>query len=527
MSGAFVERSRKEAVPHQDLPSPEFKQDLASGKVVLAEPVSQAFPKTKLTLDGDSAALLDLSRQQRNLLLLRPIFQLERYKMMVGDEGGADRTLFHGIDTHYLALSALDLMMEATTVSSGSTSLEVVTHLGKIAGRMKPHLTSSQARRIAEVVLDALDNKANTHREFSADFFDASAGVSKSFRYRLVRFEPDADDVYRYRPTAEGYLVYLGMLDLAPEDSQELMEKMLDLLVRRGRFEAAVEIARRARKYSIEYRQMIRDRLYQAYRAPGSVNWSRDMASRLEEARIHVRQRQAEDIRMEEAVGEALLGADEPKTRESLIQLKETLRSASLIRLQLVTDINIAPERFIEAQRAVFRARKPTGLPDLQPQLLPQLVNLSIRILSAEADAFISALYPPVWPKVYDLNSVFALLMEQRGDDAEVETDPGSIEKFEPLPEQFSKELVQRANAWLVGKFSAGQQLRIDQLLDAAEDEGLDRTTRRCLVLILFRSFASSESEFKNVAVQLVDATFHLDIAQGSVLEFLPQGEKE
>ncbi|KVD32301.1 hypothetical protein WJ55_07010 [Burkholderia ubonensis] len=471
--------------------------------------------------------MLDLSRQQRNLLLLRPVFQLERYKMMLGDESGLDRSLFQGVDTHYLALSALDQMMEATTVSGGSTSTEILTYLAEVAIRMKPTLSAPQARRVAEVVLDALDNKANNHREFSFEYFDAPSGSTNSIRFRLVRFEPDAEDVYRYRPTAEGYLVYLGMLDLSPEDSQELMEKMLDLLVQRGRFDAALEIARRARKLSIEYRQLIRDRLYQAYRAPGSVNWSRDMAKRLDEARTHVCQRQAEDARMEEAVGEALLGADEPKTRESLVQLKETIRSAGLIRLQLVTDINVAPERFIEAQRAVFRARRPTGLPDLEPQLLPQLVNLPTQILSAEADVFISALYPPVWPRVYDLNSVFALLLEQRGEDAEVATDPGSIEKLEPLPDQFSKELVQRANEWLADKFSTGQRLRIDQLLDAAEDEGLDRTTRRCLVLILFRSFARSESEFKNVSVELTGDTFHLDIAQGSALEFVPQGESE
>jgi hypothetical protein len=302
-----------------------------------------------------SFGLLDLSRQQRNLLLLRPVFQLERYKMMLGDESSSDRSLFQGVDTHYLALSALDQMMEATTVSSGSTSTEILTHLADVAIRMKPTLSVPQARRVAEVILDALDNKANNHREFSFEYFDALSGSMNSIRFRLVRFEPDTEDVYRYRPTAEGYLVYLGMLDLSPEDAQELLEKMLDLLVQRGRFDAALEIARRARKLSIEYRQLIRDRLYQAYRAPGSVNWSRDMAGRLDEARTHVRQRQAEDARMEEAVGEALLGADEPKTRESLVQLKETIRSASLIRLQLVTDINVAPERFIEAQRAVYR----------------------------------------------------------------------------------------------------------------------------------------------------------------------------
>lgn len=46
--------------------------------------------------------------------------------------------------------------------------------------------------------------------------------------------------------------MYLGMLDLSPEDSQELMEKMLDLLVQRGRFDEALNIAKRARKL---YRQ--------------------------------------------------------------------------------------------------------------------------------------------------------------------------------------------------------------------------------------------------------------------------------
>jgi hypothetical protein len=474
-----------------------------------------------------SSSLLDLSRQQRNLLLLRPVFQLERYKMMLGDEGGAERTLFQGVDTHYLALTALDLMMEATTISSGSTSVDVLAHLAEVAMRMKPALSAPQGRRVAEVVLDALDNKANSHREFSFDYFDAPTCSTKTVRFRLVRFEPDAEDVYRYRPTAEGYLVYLGMLDLSPEDSQELMEKMLDLLVQRGRFEAALEIARRARKLSIEYRQLIRDRLYQAYRAPGSVNWSRDMAGRLDAARVHVRQRQAEDTRMEEAVGEALVEADEPRTRQSLVQLRETLRSASLLRLQLVTDITESNERFIEAQRPVFRARKPTGLPDLEPQLLPQLVNLPIQTLAAEGDTFISALYPPVWSKVYDLNSVFTVLLEQHPEDAVPEEDDGELVEFEPMPDQFPKELVAQANEWLGSKFAMGMPLRVDQILDAAEDAGLSRTLQRCLVLILFRSFAHSESEFKDIRVQLTGTEFKSNIARGDNLEFVQQRGKE
>jgi len=248
------------------------------------------------------AELLDLSKQQRNLLLLRPLFQLELNKRAVGKDVASENALFEGIDTHYLVLSALDFMMEGTSINLGCTHAEVLDQLAAVAQAMREDLSTAQTRRIAEVVLDTLDNKANAYREFAFEYFDARVSANRTVRFRLVTYQPDLEDVYRYKPTSEGYLVYLGMLDLSPEDSQELMEKMLDLLVKRGRFEVALEIAKRARKLSLEYRQLIRDRLMQAYRAPGSVNWSRDMADRLKAARSHVVARQAEDQRMEDAV---------------------------------------------------------------------------------------------------------------------------------------------------------------------------------------------------------------------------------
>jgi len=45
-----------------------------------------------------------------------------------------------------------------------------------------------------------------------------------------------------------------------------------------------------------------------------------------------------------------------------------------------------------------------------------------------------SALYPPVWPRVYDPNAVFALLLERRGEDAEVETECATYVKDWRLP---------------------------------------------------------------------------------------------
>lgn len=466
------------------------------------------------------SGLLDLSRQQRNLILLRPLFALELNKQRIGDDDGAP---FKGIDTHYLVLSALDRMMEGTTVSTGCTSDEVLSFVAEVASAMKPSLTKGQALKIAETVLAALDNKANQYKEFAFEHFDAAQKATRTVRFRLVTYEPDIEDIYRYKPTPEGYLVYLGMLDLAPEDAQELMEKMLDLLVKRGRFDAALEIAKRARTHSIEYRQLIRDKLHQAYRAPGTVNWTRDMGPGLDRAREHVRQRQAEDQRMEESVLDALRQAEEPRARHDLALLLKTLQGASMLRSQLVGDIGGANDRFLESQRSVFRARRSTGLPDLESRLLPQFIELPTAFLAKQAEHALSSFYPPSQPRVYDLNSLFSLLLEQRAEDQEPETDDGEITRIDPPAPQFEEALIRQVTDWLGRKFTLGLEWRLDQLLAEAEDAGFDRSMRRCLVLVLFRAYSSSETDFKNMRADALDE-FIADVARGTNLRFRPKG---
>lgn len=470
---------------------------------------------------GDTAGqLLDLSRQQRNLLLFRPLIQLEVFKNKFGDTAREENNLFDGIDTHYLSLATLDFMMEGTTVALGFTQSEVLQHIAKIAGAMKPPLSDVQRQRVAEVVLDTLDNKARGYQEFSFEYFDAKySEMRQAPKFRLVVFEPDLEDVYRYRPTPEGYLVYLGMLDLSVEDSQELMEKMLQLLVERGRFDAALEIARRARTLSIEYRQIIRDHLTSALRAPGSVNWTRDLSPRLAHAREHVGKRQEEDRRMEESVRESLSQANELKTRESLVALLEAIRDAGLNRTYLVSDVTLAPERFMHAQAAVFRARRPSNLPDLEARILPDLVRASSGLLAEEADSAIAALYPPSVKRIYELNSVFALLLERRVEDQPPDDIPGTVTRFEPPANQFSEALIRETREWLLQKFAAADSYHVDDLLRLADEEGLSEIHQRCLSMMLFRSFAESESPFPGLRVT-ADGYFRAKVAYGTNLKF-------
>lgn len=464
--------------------------------------------------------LLDLSRQQRNLLLFRPLIQLELFKNTFRDPGQEESNLFDGVDTHYLVLATLDFMMEGTTVAPGCTQAEVLQNVEKLAGAMKPTLSEVQKRRVAEVVLDALDNKARGYQEFAFDYFDAKRReMRQAPKFRLVVYEPDLEDVYRYRPTPEGYLVYLGMLDLSVEDSQELMEKMLQLLVERGRFDAALEIARRARTLSIEYRQIIRDHLNSAIRAPGSVNWTRDLSPRLANARAHVAKRQEEDRRMDESVRESLLQANELKTRESLVALLNAIREAGLNRTRLVSDVTLAGERFTQAQVAVFRARRPSNLPDLESRILPELVRAPAVLLAEEAESVIAALYPPSMPRVYDLDSVFALLLERRVEDLAPAEHPGEITRFEPPAVQFPEEVIAEARDWLSRQFATAESYTVEDLLRLAEEEGLDERYQRCISLMLFRSFAQAEGLFPDRRVS-ADGFFESRVALGTNLRF-------
>lgn len=467
-----------------------------------------------------TVCLLDLSKQQRNLLLLRPVFALELAKNSYGADASGTANLMDGVDTHYLVLSALDFMMEGTTMNMGCTEDEVVTHLTNVAAQMKPSLTYSLARKVAEIVIDTLDNKVKGYKEFEFEYFDASEGQMRPIRFRLVSYEPDLEDVYRYRPTSEGYLVYLGMLDMAPEDAQVVMEKMLDVLLKRGAFDVALEVAKRARKLSLEYRQLIGDRLNQAIRAPGSVKWVTDVAVKLAGARSHVQERQAEDQRMEEAVRDAVIKAEEPKARRDLSQLLKTLQGAGLIRAYLVNDILVAPQRFLDAQKAVFRAKRAGSLPDLELRLFPQLLGLSSKFLAANGEHVVSAFHPPLWPKVYGLNSVFSLLLERRAEDGPPEADTGEITPHVPYPDRFSKELILKVEAWIAHQFERSGTYQLEELLHKGALAGFDLDMLHFAIIRLFRCYAPTESSFPYVSVE-ANGRFVLDVASGTNLQFI------
>ena len=90
-----------------------------------------------------------LTRQQQNLLLAEPIARLSLDRRIFKD----DPALADRLDVQYLALSAIDFVMERSAIESGALPAAIVDHVAREATRLKPALTVEQGRKVGRVVL--------------------------------------------------------------------------------------------------------------------------------------------------------------------------------------------------------------------------------------------------------------------------------------------------------------------------------------------------------------------------------------
>lgn len=470
-------------------------------------------------LDDSKSELIDLSPQLRNQRLLEPLNQLYGARNFHQSEDG--EPLFVGLDTHYLCMATLNYMMEGSAVGAGYSMSDVRSYLVSLISRIQPEKSSADCSKAAEVVIGCLSNKNENYKEFEFSYFHAPTLETRLYRFRLVSLEPDLDDVYRYRPTPEGYLLLIGMLDVDVEDQQILMEKMLQILIERGRFEQAAEFARRAMVLSIEHRQHIHGHILQAIRAPGTVKWSSDIKPRLDDSRQHVKGRQEEEGRLLMAVRNKMGEVENIKSRQELSSLHDLLSKAGNVRARLQLEVSSAEGRFIEAQTAAFRARKSSGIPDLETRLLPEVLIRPGLHLAVAAEDLIVSLFPAVFPKTPDLSNLLSILMERRQSTKDIDDDEDGDEivPFQVWPDPFPEQLVVNIFKWLSTKFEENRSWRINELIEAGAKEGFSAIEQQCIAFCLYRSFPDSESEFKTHHA-VIDDAYETRVVRGDNLRF-------
>lgn len=467
-------------------PSP-IGYDLASEQTVVSSMPSQP--------SNDPQG--ELTRQQRNLLLAGPIARLSLERRVIFKDSPE---IANDIDLQYLALSAIDFVMERSAIESGAPPGGIVDHVAGEAIRVKPTLTANQSRKVGQVVLDYLANARDRHKAFRSDYYDAGRGAFTFHDFRLLSLFVAADGSARFKLGTGAQTLTLAMLDIAPEFAQEAEAIMIRKAVERGRFKDAHTIAQRSRMRSIHYQQYIDDKLFRARRAADSVIWSEEVLPELDEARRHLRERQNHETAIIESIRENIAHARD-ETRDQLIDLKETIENCHARHAALFSRVITASEEFRKLQARAFRARYKQDVPDLEDRILVPLLLAPMATVSNMSDEVSIAFAAPTAPKLYDL----ALLFENCTRPMFRQDSPSGDEThdlvaLQPVPPEFDANEIRVAQDWLVNEIAARTWLDLRSAIQAAEDHGLAESTLRCALFLMLRSWCPEDDPLGVIA---------------------------
>ncbi|MCM2310353.1 MAG: hypothetical protein NDI84_03025 [Steroidobacteraceae bacterium] len=437
--------------------------------------------------------VLDLTRQLRNLLLLRPLFEFA-LKIRRTEEGDG---LYEGLDAQYLALALLDFIMEGGALGRGRSRVETINHIGEVVRRMKPAISDFDARRVGQELLDALHNQAGLFHPFEYTYFDAGTETVQPFRFSLLRYERAEDESSYYRVTDEGFLVYLGMLDLGAANMQEFMDKLLHELIRRGRVDDAVQVSNQAYRQALRFFEHIRTQLESAIRTPARVSWPADIEPVLKNSREHLNARTTEQHSLLDVVTSKLSDSvADPAARANLAHLSERLQQEQRVGASLDTLLAAAANRYMRAQTANFRARPKQRMPDLDQVVLRELMQLDVTTLAEAGDRMGHHLIGAETPRLFDFNLLFKRLLETSVDDVAVPEDSGERMSIDDIPPHFTAEDHREAEAFLAEFFAAHAETDIVSVLAAAEAAGIGARSISLMVFRMYQGYSRKESRY-------------------------------
>ena len=470
---------------------------------------------------SENSARESLSSQQRNLLLADPVARLSRDRRVIfkDDPAIADR-----LDVQYLALSAIDFVMERSAIESGATSEEIVEHVAVEAMRMKPALSDEQGRKVGQVVLDHLANARDGHKAFRAEYYDADRDGFSFHDFRLLALRVAADGSAKFKLDEGAQTLTLAMLDVAPEFAQEAEAIMIRKAVERGRFKDARTLAQRARMRSIHYQQFIEDRLFQVRRAAARIVWSEEVLPELDKARVHLGERRTHEAAIIESFREHIAHA-RGDAREHLVDLKNTIDDCRQRHAALFERVMTASEEFRELQVSAFRARRAPDVPDLEDRILVPLLASPMRAASGMSDEVGTVFAAPAPPRLYDLALLFESVTEPR-----FRRDPASghdthdLVAIERVPPEFEDDVIRTAQEWLVREISARTRLDMASAIDAAEQQGLAESTLRCVLFLMLRSWCPQDDPLGVIAA--IDGTIAHERAAGDNLALAKDAER-
>lgn len=316
------------------------------------------------------------AQRVKALACTAPLHDLDGRKAQVQS---ADFTVYQMSE---LALHTIDAVTLAMDFDTGADPERVVGDVAAQAAQQAPDRPPPEHQKVARWVLENLINVGSADRGFRAVYgLTASDGGYRTyaFDFKLLEEVPGADGEIYLRTTNEAVNVLVGALEVDIESAQIAADLRLETLIRRGRLSDAQAAAQTARYRTIQYGELLRQRLEATGRDVRSVDWLTEMPEFLDEAVGHIEARYKAENAILTNITNIRDTADTADRKRQAAQLVEIVRECLRRHEQLQAAVQLAGRRFrAEQDRQTFTAARAGATLDLHAQLLVPVLELSV-----------------------------------------------------------------------------------------------------------------------------------------------------
>jgi len=416
---------------------------------------------------GELVGRQDLyARGMRTLQIMHAINLLEDGKVRRGE-------VWRPYDLQLLQLHAVRLVVDHMDLLQGGIGRLALTRaLADVADKMAPGADPGMATDVAQVVIDWLLNSDDNEDVYRPTYMVLDAqGQPHALRatISILRERQDMDGNLVIRASVEAVNLLLGALSDDVADGQRAEERLLADNIDSGRFDAAVDSARRARLRSIQYAEHLARYLVSAQQDIGALDWAGSIREELDDALTHIQDR----LRAE--------GSMWDRAEEKRIELEGSERVETVLRVQAAIKdcldrhtrlhgllLDAGPTfRLEQEQQRFLRTPSPFRL-SLRKELT-DLLRRSVAKAGNPMDVFFRSVVGPVPPPVLTLDR---LISELGAPAREIMRSPPEIPEPELVPEQRRERFPPQTVDLARSVFSAcgAQPRRLSALLAGARE---------------------------------------------------------
>ncbi len=349
-----------------------------------------------------------------------------------------------------IAFAAIDQVTIAMDFDRGAGHEEVVVRLLPFVAAQAPDSDRPEHERVARWVIDNLINVGSLDRGFTAVYgVVGAAGYRRhAFDFKLLVELVSADGAVYLRASDEAINVLVGALDTDVESAQIAAEVKLDNLIRRGRLSDAQLAAEQARYRTIQYAEVLRQKLEATRRDVRMVDWEHEVPDLVEEALGHIAARFTAENAILANITRARDEATDPERKRRAAELVTIVRDCVRRHTQLQARLQEAGAAFrSEQDRQQFAGPARRATVDLFGQLLLPTLGLPVTNAVTPAEAFFrggAGLALPTVPRLVDVVELLLTPTVHRDDlgDAVLEPDLAPT----PDPDRFSEETWRRGD---------------------------------------------------------------------------------